>query len=260
MMHGKKTQLMCKVTGGVLRDEDGNAFKSLTSFGATDYTNINNAFAQGYQFWDWNTVSRADGTPMEGRTQGIVEDCMHVTRAINSEEATLPKDYDWKDPKTFANGGANVWTNNVAVSASDSVGSFTDGRAVASVNHIMALKKAGWIEYQPFAARMSSFYDKNWKHWNPKNCANNEVGAAIDCGATSGPMGAATIQGFGSASVDSHFAGTPLGHRILTQYSPTVAGTAVYTADAVLAIGQEGAANDALYMGGKTLGKLNAKR
>jgi len=255
----QKTQLMCKVTGGVLRDEDGNAFKSLTSFGATDYTNINNAFAQGYQFWDWNTVARADGTPIVGRTQGIVEDCMHVTRAINSQEGKLPKDYDWKDPKTFANGGANVWTNNVAVSASDSVGSFTDGRAVASVNHIMALKKAGWIEYQPFAARMSSFYDKNWKNWNPKNCANNEVGAAIDCGATSGPMGAATIQGFGSASVDSHFAGTPLGHRIITQYSPTVAGTAVYTADAVLAIGQAGAANDALYMGGKTLGKLNAK-
>ena len=84
--------------------------------------------------------------------------------------------------------------------------SYTAGRPVTSVNAIIAMKKAGWIEYLPFSARMSAFYDKNWAYWIPRcKTSGEKCDVSVSgknqycCGSVSGVAGVATIQGYGEA-------------------------------------------------------------
>jgi magnesium-transporting ATPase (P-type) len=233
----QKVQLMCKVKGGVLRNEDGWAYPGLNDFSGANYKKINDAFAKGYMFWDWNTVERDDpAKQMAGMKVGDVITCAHAPRSINSE-AAQPDGFKWSDPITYANNElmtSNNYTYDAGADAPPT--SYTAGRPVTSVNTIIAMKKAGWIEYLPFAARMSAFYDKNWAYWEPvcgssgETCDVNVAGGEGQycCGSVSGIAGVATIQGYGEAGADAHFAGTPAGYRVLPKWSKQVAGTAVY--------------------------------
>merc|ERR1719272_915484 len=253
----QKVQLMCKVKGGVLRNEKGFAYPFVKEFGGTQYGLINDAMSKGFMFWDWSTVNRDNGdTFMDGYTQGVVQQCVHVPRSINSNSQDTPSNYDWADPAKFTN---NVWAKNVATTSATTGGSYTDGRATASVNHIIAMKRAGWIEYQPFAARMSAFYDSAWKFWEPR-CASGTAtkcpeGAGVCCGSISGVRGVATIQGFGASGNDAHFAGTPLGYRVLPASSKHEAGTAVYPTQATADIIGTGADFDKLWLDGVQMAK-----
>ena len=224
------------------------------AFSDAQYGEINNAMAKGYMFWDWSVVDRenSDNT-LEGYSQGVVNKCVHVPRVINSNDEAEPSGYDWGKPEKFKN---NVWDNNTATSGE---GSYTGGRAVASVNHIIAMKRAGWIEYNPFAARMSAFYDSAWKYWEPQ-CTTKSTkcpGTQNCCGSISGVKAVATIQGFGQSGVDAHFAGTPIGYRVLPAGSKHTAGTAVFPAQATESITKKGdAAFDKYWMGGKQMPEL----
>jgi hypothetical protein len=202
-------------------------------------------------FWDWNTVSRDDpAKALSGdMTPGDVITCAHAPRSINSVDDPN-KDYDWSDPHTYANKNLmdfDNFTKPVDFATTANPTSYTAGRPVTSVNTIIAMKKAGWIEYLPFAARMSAFYDKNWAYWEPR-CSTSSTPCPIGkeqicCGPVSGIAGVATIQGYGSAGADAYFAGTPAGYRVLPKWSNQVRGTAVYpalvTADIITQKGSE---------------------
>jgi magnesium-transporting ATPase (P-type) len=262
----QKVQLMCQVDGGVLRNEDGYAYPfqftqgTGKAFSDAQYGEINNAMAKGYMFWDWSVVDRSNSDATiavldsngdkKTYSQGVVNKCVHVPRVINSNDGAEPTNYDWGKPEDFSN---NVWNNDTATTGT---GSYTGGRAVASVNHIIAMKRAGWIEYNPFAARMSAFYDSAWKYWEPQ-CASPKTkcpGETECCGSISGVKAVATIQGFGQSGVDAHFAGTPIGYRILPAGSKHEAGTAVFPAQASESITKKGDADfDKYWMGGKQM-------
>jgi hypothetical protein len=209
--------------------------------------------AKGYMFWDWNVVETDDSSKvMSGHDQGTVVQCAHVPRVISS--VTTQTGFKWYNPETFSN---NKWINGTNTLGE---GSYTAGRAVASVNHIIAMKKAGWIEYNPFASRMSAFYDKAWKYWEPHHFQKEKAPEcpekSIACsGSVSGVGGVATIQGFGTSGDDAHFAGTPLGYRILPTNSKTndKQGTSVFPAGALESIITNG--KDSYWLGGKKMKK-----
>jgi len=256
----QKVQLMCQVTGGVMRNENGQPYVDLKfdqgsgkAFTDEKYGEVNNAMAKGYMFWDWNVVETDDSSKvMSGHNQGTVVQCAHVPRVISS--VTTQTGFKWYDPETFSN---NKWINGTNTLGE---GSYTAGRAVASVNHIIAMKKAGWIEYNPFASRMSAFYDKAWKYWEPHHFQKEKAPEcpekSIACsGSVSGVGGVATIQGFGTSGDDAHFAGTPLGYRILPTNSKTndKQGTSVFPAGALESIITNG--KDSYWLGGKKMKK-----
>merc|ERR1712195_113912 len=250
----QKVQLMCKVTNGVLRNEAGHAYTSLSTFKGTDYKNINNAFAQGYMFWDWNIVDRADSNKFmpAPHKEGVVQSCIHVPRTVNSENDPEPNKYKWNNPMTFLDN--TVWTGNEATAGAKT---YTAGRAVASVNNIIAMKKAGYIEYNPFAARMSAFYDSAWQFWEPtckstpSKCPKNANGKAAQycCGAISGVGSVATITGFGESDASAHFAGIPIGHRIVMPGSKGVVGGSIWPGNTMTEL--LGAGKNDLWLGGK---------
>jgi hypothetical protein len=66
----------------------------------------------------------------------------------------------------------------------------------------------------------------------------------------------ATIQGFGAAGADAHFAGVPIGYRVLPPWSSQKAGTAVFPAAATQDIITDG--EDAYWLGGKKMAKTNS--
>merc|ERR1719223_858575 len=260
----QKVQLMCKVEGGVLRNEDGYAYPDLNDFsGDKNYAKINDAFAKGYMFWDWNTVDRSDPTKqIKGYKAGEVITCAHAPRSINNDKMSKPTDYDWSNPKTYENNNLMIHNNFTRDESVTHPTSYTAGRPVTAVNTIIAMKKAGWIEYLPFAARMSAFYDKNWAYWEPRcksstdKCDKTVAGDGEQkcCGSVSGISGVATIQGYGDASADAYFAGTPAGYRVLPKWSKQVSGTAVYPSlvtDSII----KGEKSDSYWIGGMKIPK-----
>jgi len=167
-------------------------------------------------------------------TAGEVVTCAHAPRSINGGKEN--DGFNWADPKTYAN-TALMDSGNYSKPADmeEATTSYTAGRPVTSVNAIIAMKKAGWIEYLPFSARMSAFYDKNWAYWIPRcKTSGEECDVSVSgknqycCGSVSGIAGVATIQGYGEAGPDAYFAGTPAGYRVVPKWSKPVEGTAVY--------------------------------
>jgi len=274
----QKIQLMCKVDGGVLRNIDGMPYESLAKFEGDQFKEVNNAFAQGYMYWDWQIAGLDANSDVHGSSfkEGVVHDCIHVPRTINND-GDEPSGFNWAKPTTFLN---NMWKNDasnsqafttaknvnviapsqysVTKSEADGTTSYTAGRATSSVNHIMAMKKAGWIEYQPFAARMSSFFDKNWQYWEPlcgkKTCPYGGSDQ-VCCGVSSSVNGVSTIQGYGTSTPAAHFAGTPIGHRILPMWATYKAGTATWPGEALEFLTGDTDKVKSYYLGGKVFPK-----
>lgn len=228
-----KQMLMCKTVGGVLRNEEGKYFHTLIDFadqahGKEHFKLINQAFSEGYMFWDWNV---APGAP-EGAVKGATERCVHVPRVLfNSASSGSAK---WYDPSTFGSEATTFIGGSGRVNASLSdIKTTTDGRPLFTVNSIFALRRAGFIEYTPFAGRMSNYYVSAW----------NKFDTQAD--PASGKNGISLVTGFGSSYANSlHFLSQPVGYYVAPKQD-VGEGTSIYSG--IAAQFAESEAKDALF-------------
>lgn len=243
-----KQLLMCKVTGGVLRNQAGHPMTAVTDI-QNNITGVNDAFAKGYFFWDWNVDSAYsfDGS-MDGFSNGEIHDCVHAPRTLNGGDA--PDGFDWGKPLNFPNLFAATGTAVQGATNTPDMGSFTAGRPTAAINHILALKKQGYIEYQPFGSRMSSFYDFGWQAWAPKN------GQGIDSGISCSSNNVATIIGFGDAGDAIHFTALPAGYRVIPPWTQSSESTNTWSPRALEAISDLPATSGS-WLGNRKLGKTD---
>jgi len=116
------------------------------------------AMAQGFYFWDSDNVDFDKSTKALDNTDiGVVEACHFAGKNFKGKETTEPGVSSWND----------VFSNKVYYK-DDSVTSkvdFTGEYLLPTTQSILALHKAGYIEYTPFKSRMSPFYDTRWKEW-----------------------------------------------------------------------------------------------
>jgi len=208
--------LMCKTLNGngVLRNEEGVAFNRVIDFNSQrrsdeNFKLINEAFADGYMFWDWNNI---DGP--KGSKKGQIWDCLHVPRVLYSEKET--SSVKWYKPQDFTATTSVSGSGNANVTISD-IKTATDGRPLATVNSIISLRRLGYFEYMPFASRMSNFYVKGWRDFD------------VQADPATGFSGISLITGFGTNFANSlHFLSQPLGYYVMPPQS-TVTGTSIYS-------------------------------
>lgn len=220
-----KQQLFCKVQHGVFRNEKGIAYvgsddkflpinpaEKTTDVGGTkkDTLNlINYVNSQGYKFWDWRTDNA------EGATKGTVVDCIHPAKVANSNDGEVQTDQKYYDPTTATN-----WKNVSSVIADKAtLVDNTAGRPTVAMNHILHLRKNGYINYMPFQGRMSAFYLSKWQAWNPKD----EI------------SGVSSVPGMGRGSADQYYSAQAMGYRVILPWSKVGSATtswAVRTASA----------------------------
>merc|ERR1711871_238528 len=228
-----KQMLMCKTVGGVLRNEAGEYFHTLIDFadqahGKENFKLINQAFSEGYMYWDWNV---APGAP-EGAVKGATERCVRVPRVLYNEGST--GSVKWYDPSSWGSEATTFIGGSGRVNASLSdIKTATDGRPLFTVNSVFALRRAGFIEYTPFAGRMSNYYVSAW----------NKFDTQAD--PASGKNGISLVQGFGTSYANSlHFLSQPVGYYVVPKQD-IGEGTSIYSG--IAAQFAESEAKDALF-------------
>merc|ERR1712224_482777 len=99
----------------------------------------------------------------DGAKQGEVVDCIHSAKTVNSGEGTAQTDNKYYDPSTAVNYRNGSFTKAEFGDTLDN----TASRPVVAVNHVLYLRKQGYINYIPFQGRMSAFYYSSWMKWDP---------------------------------------------------------------------------------------------
>jgi len=159
-----KHNLMCKVEGGVLRNEAGAAYSTGSPLKTMAYDSMTllqrqTAMAGGYMFWDIDNVD-FDASPAAATTGikvGNIINCAFPGKNYKGGATEEPAVSSWQD----------VFSNKVYFKtgkSSDTV-DFTSQYLVPTTQSILSLHQAGYIEYLPFKSRMSPFYDNRWQHW-----------------------------------------------------------------------------------------------
>jgi len=221
-----KQQLFCKVKNGVFRNEKAEPFKmdgkfvpinpaeETTTWASTVYDTeslINFAASEGYEYWDWRTDSA------DGAKQGEVVDCIHSAKTVNSGEGTAQTDNKYYDPSTAVNYRNGSFTKAEFGDTLDN----TASRPVVAVNHVLYLRKQGYINYIPFQGRMSAFYYSSWMKWDPLKQLT----------------GVASVQGMGRSSADQYYSAQAMGYRVVPAWAETGKGTTSWAGRAATAYG-----------------------
>lgn len=152
-----KQNLMCKVEGGLLRNENGVAHAM--PYDGMSLVERQTAMAAGFMFWDSDNValSASPAAATSGVNIGNIINCAYPGKNFKGGATTEPGVSSWQD----------VFSNKVyfkTKSASDTL-DFTSEYLVPTTQSILSLHQAGYIEYLPFKSRMSPFYDNRWQHW-----------------------------------------------------------------------------------------------
>ena len=148
---------MCKVEGGLLRNENGVAHAM--PYDGMSLVERQTAMAAGFMFWDSDNValSASPAAATSGVNIGNIINCAYPGKNFKGGATTEPGVSSWQD----------VFSNKVyfkTKSASDTL-DFTSEYLVPTTQSILSLHQAGYIEYLPFKSRMSPFYDNRWQHW-----------------------------------------------------------------------------------------------
>jgi sodium/potassium-transporting ATPase subunit alpha len=115
------------------------------------------AMADGFSFWDSDNVDFSTEKVTTGVDIGTVVQCTYPGKNYQGSATEEPAVSSWND----------VFSNKVYFKkeqASDTV-DYTGGYMLPTTQSILALHKAGYIEYTPFKSRMSPFYDSRWNAW-----------------------------------------------------------------------------------------------
>jgi len=123
-----KQQLYCKLTGGILYNLAGDLSTPFAN--STFNTNV----AAGFMFWD-------------AGTNGEIETCSFAAKTFRGSASSAP----------------GTWTEKGFSAFTD----YTAGNAVVSMQSIQLMRDQGYVEYLPFKARQSNFFDKNWLTLDP---------------------------------------------------------------------------------------------
>lgn len=150
-----KQILYCKLKGGLLRNEAGGA--AAKSYDAMSMAERQAAMAAGFSFWDSDNVDFSTDQATAGVDVGTVVQCTYPGKNYQGSATEEPAVSSWND--VFSN---KVYFKNEQ--PSDTV-DYTGGYMLPTTQSILALHKAGYIEYTPFKSRMSPFYDSRWNAW-----------------------------------------------------------------------------------------------
>ena len=148
---------MCKVEGGLLRNENGVAHA--LPYDGMSLVERQTAMAAGFMFWDSDNVAlnASPAAATSGVKIGNIINCAYPGKNFKGGATTEPGVSSWQD----------VFSNKIyfkTKSASDTL-DFTSEYLVPTTQSILSLHQAGYIEYLPFKSRMSPFYDNRWQHW-----------------------------------------------------------------------------------------------
>ena len=162
-----KQQLFCKVSGGILRKENGEPYTG-KMYDDMSMDEIKIAMANGFYFWDSDNVALSShekvqtvGEPGSKEFDvplGKVKQCVFASKNFKGKETDEPSKSSWNK---FFGEGSPYYKDGKTSSEID----FTNSYLLPTTQSILALHDQGYVEYFPFKSRMSPFYDNRWKKW-----------------------------------------------------------------------------------------------